>query len=718
MAPRLRLGVGASCTVKLRFLHPKDKVNEKVPNQSASQSISGLIVQSKAEKSIRKAAKSCFVFRHEDFGGQLVWALPRYVTVDVQGPEQSFFAEEPQQPTTRAAGDGDSAVPPSGTAEDNPNRQNDATTTGTTTVPEDLPTVIQDLMERGVGAMDTEEIGVASAAAPMVDDDNEPAPENRPTNGELVDDIFSGWTHSGICERKALISRNAKPELSFWTNKSVEPSNLQIWEGLFVTSFIKRVILPQTNNNLPVGEKQVQYGEFLRWIGLWMLMGTLIGPQRNEFWVTHTINAFHGAPLRLGIWMSRKRFDAILSALSFTDATPPTYLDKFWEIRQMVEAWGLNMVENFIPGYVNCLDESMSVWTNKFTCPGFMFVPRKPWPFGSEYHTVCCCTSGIMWGIDLVEGKDRPRALGQQQFDDMGSTVGLLLRMLTPIFHKGYVVILDSGFCVLKGIIELRKKGVFASALIKKRQYWPKFIRGDDIKAHFDNKEVGETDSWAGKLDNIPFHVYAMKEPDYVMSLMSTYGTNNRDNGKETRRSWKVGGEARSTSFRYPEVVHNHFLYRHAVDDHNGKRHSPISLEVVWATKRWPNRVFAFLMSITEVNCYLAESYFTSRKSNSMLDFRKSLAHQLIENEYFDQEAESQRRRSTRIQEGIGHGLMSLPPFKIFLGGRMVPSDSKYPPKKCNFCRREVRTYCKCTPGVHICSHCFADHIQEADNPL
>ena len=70
----------------------------------------------------------------------------------------------------------------------------------------------------------------------------------------------------------------------------------------------------------------------------------------------------------------------------------------------MVEAWGVNMVENIVPGYMNCLDESMSIWTNKFTCPGFMFVPHKPWPFGNEYHTVCCCTSGIMWGIDLVEG--------------------------------------------------------------------------------------------------------------------------------------------------------------------------------------------------------------------------------------------------------------------------------------------------------------------------
>ena len=153
--------------------------------------------------------------------------------------------------------------------------------------------------------------------------------QNRPSHGETADDISSGWMHSGICERKALISRNAKPELSFWMNNMVEPSNLQIFEGFFFTSFIKSMILSQTNNNLPVGEKHVQYGEFLRWLGLWMLMGTLIGPQRHEIWATHTINAFHGAPLCLGIWMSRKHFDAILSALSFTDGIPQCSLTSF-----------------------------------------------------------------------------------------------------------------------------------------------------------------------------------------------------------------------------------------------------------------------------------------------------------------------------------------------------------------------------------------------------
>ena len=41
-------------------------------------------------------------------------------------------------------------------------------------------------------------------------------------------------------------------------------------------------------------------------------------------------------------------------------------------------------------------------------------------------------------------------------------------------------------------------------------------------------------DSWAGKLDDVTIHIYSMKELDYVILLMSTYGTNSRHSGKET----------------------------------------------------------------------------------------------------------------------------------------------------------------------------------------
>jgi hypothetical protein len=40
---------------------------------------------------------------------------------------------------------------------------------------------------------------------------------------------------------------------------------------------------------------------------------------------------------------------------------------------------------------------------------------------------------------------------------------------------------MDSGCCILQGIIEMRKKGVFGAALIKKKRYWPKLIPGDEL---------------------------------------------------------------------------------------------------------------------------------------------------------------------------------------------------------------------------------------------
>ena len=131
-----------------------------------------------------------------------------------------------------------------------------------------------------------------------------------------------------------------------------------------------------------------------------------IAPQRHHVWSIAPISAFSGAPLHLGVWMSQKDFNDILSALQFTSDNPPVFVDMFWEVCTMITAWDNNMNQQFSAGYRNCLGESMSAWTNQFKCPGFMFVPCKPWLFGNEYHSDCCCLSGIMWGIDLVEGED------------------------------------------------------------------------------------------------------------------------------------------------------------------------------------------------------------------------------------------------------------------------------------------------------------------------
>ena len=142
------------------------------------------------------------------------------------------------------------------------------------------------------------------------------------------------------------------------------------------------------------------------------------------------------------------------------------------------------MAEVFSCSWVACLDESMSLWLNRWTCPGWIFVPRKPWSMGNEYHSMCCGMTSIMFAIDLVEGSDRPKELPSLDPDKKGPTVSLLLRMCKPLYTKGTIVILDSGFCVLKGIVELMKKGVYTGAVMRK------FLKCDSRRCNFPNVTV------------------------------------------------------------------------------------------------------------------------------------------------------------------------------------------------------------------------------------
>ena len=135
--------------------------------------------------------------------------------------------------------------------------------------------------------------------------------------------------------------------------------------------------------------------------------------------------------------------------------------------------------------------------------------------------------------------------------------VGLLVRLTKGIWGSGKVVVLDGGFCVLKAIVKLRKSGCYAAALIKKRRYWPKYVNSDKIKKHFKEKEVGYVDSITGTLDETRFDIVGMKEPDYVMMMMTNYGTL-EIMGDEKKRNLSDGS---TTTFKYPEVIHNHFQY-------------------------------------------------------------------------------------------------------------------------------------------------------------
>ena len=78
-----------------------------------------------------------------------------------------------------------------------------------------------------------------------------------------------------------------------------------------------------------------------------------------------------------------------------------------------------------------------------------------------------------MFAMEMVKGKDRPRDLGPNELSGYGKTAGLMLPMLKSYFGAGKYIILNSGFRVLKAIVELKRHGIYSCALIKKRCFWP-----------------------------------------------------------------------------------------------------------------------------------------------------------------------------------------------------------------------------------------------------
>jgi hypothetical protein len=64
---------------------------------------------------------------------------------------------------------------------------------------------------------------------------------------------------------------------------------------------------------------------------------------------------------------------------------------------------------------------------------------------------------------------------------------------------------------VLKGLVELKRRlvGVYASTVIKKRRYWPKYVPGDTMDDRMNTRRLGETDSLAkGLLGPCAYYIH------------------------------------------------------------------------------------------------------------------------------------------------------------------------------------------------------------------
>ena len=98
-----------------------------------------------------------------------------------------------------------------------------------------------------------------------------------------------------------------------------------------------------------------------------------------------------------------------------------------------------------------------------------------------------------------------------------------------------------------------------------------------------------------GEVDGVGFDIFAMKEPDYIMMLMSSYGQLIVKKGQREDIMYVEDpaiGESNVDKFRYTEVISKHFQFCGAVYYTNQKRmyvHGShgMSLEITCRTIIW-----------------------------------------------------------------------------------------------------------------------------------
>ena len=144
------------------------------------------------------------------------------------------------------------------------------------------------------------------------------------------------------------------------------------------------------------------------WLGCHLFMAGFEGIDNKKMWLSEKpSNMFEGAPFRLSEYMSGRRFQNIGAAIRYTNIESPDFLDRFHDVRQMINNFNKYYNMEYVTSWLNCLYESMNIFLNKF-CTGFMCVSRQSRPFGNEYHSIYYGVTEkglegkpIMWKVKL-----------------------------------------------------------------------------------------------------------------------------------------------------------------------------------------------------------------------------------------------------------------------------------------------------------------------------
>lgn len=90
---KLNAGVGAECSVLIKFLHPSKRVKEVLINKTAKDRLENLVAVKSETRSVYWKQQSCIVYRHDLFPNEYLHSYERYCKVIKKGKPIDFFID-------------------------------------------------------------------------------------------------------------------------------------------------------------------------------------------------------------------------------------------------------------------------------------------------------------------------------------------------------------------------------------------------------------------------------------------------------------------------------------------------------------------------------------------------------------------------------------------------------------------------------------------------
>ncbi|OQR82277.1 hypothetical protein ACHHYP_16291 [Achlya hypogyna] len=117
------------------------------------------------------------------------------------------------------------------------------------------------------------------------------------------------------------------------------------------------------------------------------------------------------------------------------------------------------------------VDECMSAWTGQdavYSTSGLPHktkIKRKPEGVGADIKSVACSTTGVLLGLDIMEGQSRQHA--KPYWVQYGEGTAFVLRPTEAKKSTGRTVVANSAFASVKTLLALKERGLFFMGIIK-----------------------------------------------------------------------------------------------------------------------------------------------------------------------------------------------------------------------------------------------------------